>query len=210
MSEVLNFLTFRMDRGRGTRKYTEIGDVVSNPGPTKKGYLSPKYVLYPLEIVLQLEQRCSLSKMQIMVHKEFVPSAMTVAFGDFPQGRGISLKNATFGESFGKVTFDNPDEAEKPHAREMKVIEFSGTQPVLAAFIKLKFTANYPTKNNKFNQVGIVAICLIGRPYDFEDVESNGNAVYDLTMSAYIDEEIMDHILRVYETFNSINLSHFL
>ncbi len=197
MCEPLPFITFCLETGK---KAKEIGDLISRPTPTKAGFLSAKYGLFPLDLILQLNKVSYLTKLQLMAHKEFVSKSVKIFFGNVPGGKAISQRNATFtNEPVGTIEFENPDAVDRPNARELKTVEVGEDEPI--SFVKLRLSANYPTKNNKYNQVGIVGIKLFGRPVDqSEEEEDNlpyGNIGHDLVTLVYIDREIVDFIQKV-------------
>ncbi len=192
MCEPLDYITFSLESGKKAVK--EIGSVISRPRPDKPGFVSDRYCLYPFDLLLQLNRVSVVSKIQIMINKDFVPKTIKIYFGEVPPGKAISQRNAIFAdEPAGVIDLEEPDTTLA--AREMKNLEVNGDQwPV--AFVKLRLSANHPSKYNKYNQVGIVGVAIFGKVLN-DGEESYGNLGHDLVTLAYIDPEIVDVIQRV-------------
>ncbi|KAK8741396.1 hypothetical protein OTU49_002199 [Cherax quadricarinatus] len=168
-------------------------------GPGVKGWLSARFCLYPQELIFQLRERCHLSKVQILVHQHLIPEKVELHIGDVMPGKEIALFNAKFA-LLGYVSLSD-NEHSQFKARELKsvTVECTGT------FLKLLLHKNHLNRNNLFNQVGLVAINVLGN-----EVEANNNSVspdgdggqvpagdpqavplyHDLAFAMYVDTQV--------------------
>ncbi|XP_061197353.1 centrosomal protein of 104 kDa-like isoform X1 [Saccostrea echinata] len=136
--------------------------------PLTKGWQSSRYCLYPQDIVLQLEHRSRLRKIQILSHQYLIATKIEFFVGDVPDEQTQDLENARY-TRLGYVSLsDNEKTGYK--ARELKSVHVDA----IGLFLKLNIHKNHINKYNLYNQVGIIAINVIGdeikqRPTDITD-----------------------------------------
>ncbi|CAG2208797.1 CEP104 [Mytilus edulis] len=128
-----------------------------------------QYCLYPQDIVLQLDQRCRLRKIQILSHQYLIATKIEFFVGDVPEDMSPNLENARY-TRLGYVSLsDNEKTGFK--ARELKSVHVDA----VGLYLKLNIHKNHINKYNIYNQVGIIAINVIGEtlkgPSDFMDPE---------------------------------------
>ncbi|KAG0410751.1 hypothetical protein HPB47_012127, partial [Ixodes persulcatus] len=63
-------------------------------GPTVKGWLSKKYSTYPQEIVIQLETKCRICRIQILSHQYCIATTIDIYVGNVPKGLEVAPYNA--------------------------------------------------------------------------------------------------------------------
>ncbi|XP_076086255.1 centrosomal protein of 104 kDa-like isoform X1 [Mytilus galloprovincialis] len=137
--------------------------------PLTKGWQASRYCLYPQDIVLQLDQRCRLRKIQILSHQYLIATKIEFFVGDVPEDMSPNLENARY-TRLGYVSLsDNEKTGFK--ARELKSVHVDA----VGLYLKLNIHKNHINKYNIYNQVGIIAINVIGEtlkgPADFMDPE---------------------------------------
>ncbi|XP_052081359.1 centrosomal protein of 104 kDa-like isoform X5 [Mytilus californianus] len=137
--------------------------------PLTKGWQASRYCLYPQDIVLQLDQRCRLRKIQILSHQYLIATKIEFFVGDVPEDMSPNLENARY-TRLGYVSLsDNEKTGFK--ARELKSVHVDA----VGLYLKLNIHKNHINKYNIYNQVGIIAINVIGEtlkgPSDFMDPE---------------------------------------
>ncbi|RUS82487.1 hypothetical protein EGW08_009750, partial [Elysia chlorotica] len=140
---------------------------LNHHSPLTKGWQCARFCLYPQDIVLQLEQRSRLRKIQILSHQFLVPTKIEFFVGDIPDGTPLTLNNARYAR-LGYVSLsDNEKTGFK--ARELKSVHVDA----VGHFLKLNIHKNHVNKHNLYNQVGIIAINIIGdelrKPYDLSE-----------------------------------------
>ncbi|XP_050305639.1 centrosomal protein of 104 kDa isoform X2 [Anthonomus grandis grandis] len=127
---------------------------LNSHGPTVKGWQSGKNCEYPQEIILQLERKCVLEKIQILAHQFMIPSKM-----EFYSSNHLSTDPKTIKwEYIGYVTLSN-NESTEFKSRELKYANVPKTE---ASMIKLNLCENHKNNLNAYNQVSIIAINIIG------------------------------------------------
>ncbi|KAL1440468.1 hypothetical protein MTO96_009501 [Rhipicephalus appendiculatus] len=125
-------------------------------GPTVKGWLSKKYSTYPQEIVIQLETKCRICRIQILSHQYCIATTIDIYVGNVPKGLDVALYNARW-THLGEVSLaDNLHSEYK--SRELKSVLVDA----IGDFVKFLIHANHVNKYNVYNQVGIVALNVIG------------------------------------------------
>ncbi|CAG5136224.1 unnamed protein product, partial [Candidula unifasciata] len=137
--------------------------------PLTKGWQSARFCLYPQDIVLQLEERSRLRKIQILSHQHLISTKIEFFVGDVPDGTALTLENVRYAR-LGYVSLsDNEKTGFK--ARELKSVHVDA----VGNFLKLNIHKNHVNKHNMYNQVGIIAINVIGseirRSYELTDPE---------------------------------------
>lgn len=124
--------------------------------PLTKGWQSARYCLYPQDIVIQLEKRARLRKIQVLSHQFLIATRIEFFVGDVPDGLPVVLDNARY-TRLGYVSLsDNEKTGFK--ARELKSVQVDA----VGVFLKLNIHKNHINKYNLYNQVGLVAVNVIG------------------------------------------------
>ncbi|XP_078338788.1 centrosomal protein of 104 kDa-like isoform X2 [Crassostrea virginica] len=135
--------------------------------PLTKGWQASRYCLYPQDIVIQLENRSRLRKIQILSHQYLIATKIEFFVGDIPDEQSQDIENARY-TRLGYVSLsDNEKTGYK--ARELKSVHVDA----IGLYLKLNIHKNHINKYNIYNQVGIIAINVIGdeirRPTDLTD-----------------------------------------
>ena len=127
-------------------------DELNVHSPNTRGWQSAKFSEYPQEIGLALDGgEARFTQVQILSHQSKIASKIEIYIGS-----GSSYQSAQF-KRLGYLSLDN-NERSQYQARELKTvyIDYSG------AYVRLIIHRNYVNKQNLFNQVGIVAVNLLG------------------------------------------------
>lgn len=129
---------------------------LNSHAPTVKGWQSSRFCPYPQEIIIQLEFKARITKIQLLSHHYLIASKIELNAGDIPKGMLESPSNIKWRYLGEVILLDNSRTEYK--ARELKsiIVEVPGS------FIKFVLHQNYVNKLNLCNQVGIVAINVIG------------------------------------------------
>lgn len=141
--------------------------------PLTKGWQSARYCLYPQDIIINLEKRSRIRKIQVLAHQHLIPTKIEFFVGDVPDGMPVVLDNARY-TRLGYVSLsDNEKTGFK--ARELKSVQVDA----VGCFLKLNIHKNHINKHNLYNQVGMVAVNVIGdevrRPLeDVDDLDIYG------------------------------------
>ncbi|XP_035829419.1 centrosomal protein of 104 kDa [Aplysia californica] len=140
---------------------------LNHHSPLTKGWQSARFCLFPQDIVIQLESRARLRKIQVLSHQYLVPTKIEFFVGDVPDGSLLSLDSARYAR-LGYVSLsDNEKTGFK--ARELKSVHVDA----VGHYLKLNIHKNHVNKHNLYNQVGLIAINVIGdelhKPFDIVD-----------------------------------------
>ncbi|XP_066262191.1 centrosomal protein of 104 kDa isoform X2 [Euwallacea similis] len=141
---------------------------LNSHGPTVRGWRSEKNCGYPQEIVLQLEKRCVLDKIQILAHQYMIRTFHRETFSN-EESNTISDIGDVSWEYIGYVTLTS-NESTEFKSRELK----SANVPKMeASFVKLSLFKNHIIPLNVFNQVSVIAFNVIGNDLDHQQHISN-------------------------------------
>lgn len=112
--------------------------------------------MYPQDIVLQLSCRSKIRKIQILSHQHLISSKIEIFIGDVDGKTPVDLKNVRY-IRLGYISLSN-NQKTNFRARELKSVQVDAA----GHFLKLHLHKNYINKHNLYNQIGIVAINVIG------------------------------------------------
>jgi len=159
-------LRFKVIHASGQDDVCRAGEL-NHHSPTTRGWQSARFCLFPQDIVIQLETRSRLRKIQILSHQYLVPTKIEFFVGDVPDGSHLSLESARYAR-LGYVSLsDNEKTGFK--ARELKSVHVDAK----GHYLKLNIHKNHVNKHNLYNQVGVIAINVIGdemnKPYNLDD-----------------------------------------
>ncbi|KAG5188043.1 hypothetical protein JKP88DRAFT_269553 [Tribonema minus] len=121
--------------------------------PHTKGWQSPQFCDYPQELGVALEGTCRLAQVQILSHQSKIATQIELFIG-----RGSDYEAAQW-RRLGYLSL-NSNERSKYMARELKSVYIDAT----GDFLRLMVHRCYINELNLFNQVGIVALNLLGDP----------------------------------------------
>eukprot|EP01038_Epipyxis_sp_PR26KG_P015610 gene15610-21093_t len=137
-------------------------DQLNSVKPNTRGWQSVRYCTYPQEIGFEfLDGEIQLKQIQLLSHEYKISSKVEIFIGT-----GSHYDSAKF-KRLGYLSL-NSNERSSYQARELKTVyvDYSGT------FIKFVANENFTNKQNIYNQVGIVAISLMGDIKIKDDVEA--------------------------------------
>ncbi|XP_015519363.2 centrosomal protein of 104 kDa [Neodiprion lecontei] len=167
-------------------------------GPTVRGWQSGRRCGYPQELVLRLHGPTKLSRIQVLAHQYLIPEKLEIWTSQETNGT-----NSTDFNYLGYITLsDNASTLYK--SRELKSVALPETD---AATLKLKLHKPHKNAHNVHEQVGLIAINILGEPYG-QEYCGQGDAPYnphytspydDLAFEMYVDREVAK-IIRQMET----------
>jgi len=121
--------------------------------PHTRGWQSPRFCEYPQELGLALAQPARVTQVQLLSHQSKIATRIELFVGD-----GQSYDTATW-KRLGYLSLADNSRSEY-QARELKSVYIDSP----GSFLKLLVHTCYVNKHNIFNQVGIVAVNLLGEP----------------------------------------------
>ncbi|KAI3387338.1 hypothetical protein SNEBB_003860 [Seison nebaliae] len=124
-------------------------------GPLVIGWQSEKFCSYPQTLILMLKDRCTINGIQILSHQYLISSKIEVFVGDSTT-QIETAKTARYSR-LGYVELSS-NQRTNYEARELKSIHMHST----GFMIKLVIHKNYSNRYNVYNQVGVVAISILG------------------------------------------------
>eukprot|EP00798_Chlamydomonas_sp_ICE-L_P023111 gene23111-30312_t len=121
--------------------------------PATKGWSSPRFCQYPQELGFKLEAVSKIHQIQILSHEYMIPSKAEVWVSE---DSSQDYQRASF-QRLGFLAFET-NERSYFEARELKSVNIKTT----AYYVKLIVQKCHINKVNIYNQVGIIALNLIG------------------------------------------------
>jgi len=150
-----------MSRGPGKLRFSVLSCTGEDPdyparellyhSPQTRGWQCPRFCKFPQEITLQLESPSQIQQIQILSHEYKIATKLELYVGN-DSGRAPMRR-------LGHLSFDS-NERSGHQARELKSVHVNTT----ATVFKLVVQRCHINKLNIYNQVGIVALNLIGEP----------------------------------------------
>eukprot|EP00793_Prasinoderma_coloniale_P006729 PRCOL_00001559-RA len=125
------------------------------------GWQTPRYSSFPQEVVLQLEGASAVSRVQVLSHEFKIARRVELYAGMPPPGAppgDLSMSTLEW-KRLGYFSFDS-NERSRFEARELKSVYLNTT----AAALKLVVHAPLTNNLNVYNQIGVVAVNVHGRP----------------------------------------------
>ncbi|GFY44879.1 centrosomal protein of 104 kDa [Trichonephila inaurata madagascariensis] len=172
---------------------------LNNQRPVAKGWMSSKFCSYPQVVIMRLETRARLCKFQVLSHPFSITSKMELHVGDVKKALPEVLQNVSW-EKQGEICFSE-NYLTDYKARELR----SARLDIIAKFIKLVMHQNHVNKFNLCNQVGIIAVNLLGEPImdggsiktkyltddlGFSNRAKNVTMLDELPFNMYVDVEV--------------------
>ena len=123
-----------------------------NPGPGCKGWRSQEYCIYPQELVLRLEQRSVVERIQFLVHNTMIPSSTEIHLGDTtdPNDDAPDVRKAMFME-VGRVEW-NDNKENRFKGRQLQTVELAAGAAMKVNFVKFIIKKNHINRYNEYNQ----------------------------------------------------------
>jgi centrosomal protein CEP104 len=129
--------------------------------PNTKGWMSTRFCSFPQELGFALlDGESKITQIQLLSHQNKISSKVEIFIG-----KGATYETASF-KRLGYMSLDS-NERSNYQARELKTVFIDH----VGSFLRLVINENHKNKHNTFNQVGIVAVSLLGVP--LLDGESN-------------------------------------
>ncbi|KAG8183807.1 hypothetical protein JTE90_027733 [Oedothorax gibbosus] len=172
---------------------------LNNQRPVAKGWMSPKFCSYPQVIIIRLETRARLCKFQLLSHPFSITSKLELHVGDVKKSLPELLQNVSW-EKQGEIFLsDNSNTGYS--ARELR----SARVDIIAKFVKLILHQNHVNQLNLCNQVGLIAVNLLGEAvleggsfkakyltdqHAFYNHAKNVTELEELPFNMYVDTEV--------------------
>ncbi|XP_077469746.1 centrosomal protein of 104 kDa isoform X2 [Stigmatopora argus] len=126
--------------------------------PNVSGWRSSRSCSYPQQITLQLVERTRVKKLQLLAHHYLIPAKVEFYIGDGPSDPRSS---AIVGQlhRLGYVSLSD-NEKTGFRTRELKSVHVDA----IGTYLRIAFHRNYANRHNRYNQVALVAINVLGEP----------------------------------------------
>ena len=135
--------------------------------PSTRGWQSVRFCTYPQELGFELlDGETQISQLQLLSHQSKISSKVEIFIG-----AGSSYKTANF-TRLGYLSLDS-NERSSFSARELKTVYIDN---MFGSFVKLIINQPHTNKQNIYNQVGIIAVSLMG--HSEHDAAPKGPAKY--------------------------------
>ncbi|XP_014241905.1 centrosomal protein of 104 kDa [Cimex lectularius] len=151
-------------------------------GPTVRGWQSQKDPSYPQDLILKLEKPVFLTQVQILAHQFMIPDRIELWSSSSSSESPIS--SLPFDYLGYVILGDNRSSSHK--SRELKSVTIPPSS-AKSSHIKLTLLSNHENELNVHNQVGLVAVQILG-----EDKEEATEASIfdDLSFDMYVDRDV--------------------
>jgi hypothetical protein len=168
--------------------------------PTTKGWQSVRFCSYTQELGFQfVDGESHVTQIQLLSHQCKIPSKVEIYVG-----KGSSYSTASF-KRLGYLSLDS-NERSNYQARELKTVFVDA----MGSYLKLLIFENYVNKHNSYNQVGVVAISLLGldddskRPVgggrgEKDSAKGYNNPYNDLTVDINLDPQTANKLRQLAE-----------
>uniref|UniRef100_A0A3P9JS90 Centrosomal protein of 104 kDa n=1 Tax=Oryzias latipes TaxID=8090 RepID=A0A3P9JS90_ORYLA len=161
--------------------------------PTVTGWRSSRLCSFPQHILLQLEGRSRVRKLQLLAHQYLIPTKVEFHVGDVgPEDGSSELQLRRLG-------FVSLSDNEKTgfQARELKSVHVDA----VGTFLKVSLYRNHVNRLNHYSQISLVAINVVGESLDavgwMVSVACEAmSPLDDLAFDMYQDPEVA-HIIRM-------------
>ncbi|CAH0552097.1 unnamed protein product [Brassicogethes aeneus] len=170
-------------------------------GPCVKGWQSAKNCEYPQEIVIKLHRKCFLDCVQILAHQHLIPTQADLYYTNDDINSSDDVTNINW-EYVGYILLSDNVTANF-NSRELKSANVPAHK---ATFVKLVLYENHKNEFNKYNQVSLIAINILGMELEHrrlsssESTEEKLNAILnnpeytspydDLYFIMYVDTDV--------------------
>ncbi|XP_071482021.1 centrosomal protein of 104 kDa-like [Diadema antillarum] len=136
--------------------------------PLVKGWVGGRFCLFPQEIVLRMQEKTRIRKLQLLAHQFLIPTKIEFFIGSLPPDHISSLS----GQRYKRLGFVTLSENSKTgfKARELKSVHVDA----IGKYLRLVIYKNHVNKYNMYNQVGLVAVNIIGDEVDNENNVKKG------------------------------------
>jgi centrosomal protein CEP104 len=120
---------------------------IAKHGPFNTGWQSERFCTFPQQMILKLSEKTRVFKIQLLIHHFKIPTKVEIA---------ISNTQDQF-ERLGYVSLgDNSKNAYR--ARELKTVHLD----TYCTYLQLSFHRCFVNSLNLYNQVGLVAVNILG------------------------------------------------
>ncbi|TGZ59084.1 hypothetical protein CRM22_009262 [Opisthorchis felineus] len=171
--------------------------------PATRGWVSSRFCPFPQKLVLSLERHAHLRKIQVLCHQYMIPTRVEFFVGTPLECDVNHFRTARY-VRLGYVSLSD-NESTEFKARELKSVHLD----TCGSYIQLLLHRNYPNRYNVYNQVGIIAVNLIGSfTGDSSEIDPEAFNMHayrydfippteDLAFDIYQDPEVADIIRRL-------------
>ncbi|XP_076374958.1 centrosomal protein of 104 kDa isoform X1 [Megalopta genalis] len=158
-------------------------------GPTVRGWQSSRRCAYPQELILRLHGPTKLTRIQVLAHQYLIPEKLEI-WTSVEENASVTTEFSYL----GYITLsDNASTMYK--SRELKSVALPETE---AVSLKLRLHKPHSNAHNVYQQVGLIAINILGEPYG-QELSGQGDAPYnphytspydDLAFEMYVDRDV--------------------
>lgn len=130
-----------------------------------RGYMSKRMCNYPQDLVIEFEEgMCQFSQVQILSHEFAIASRIEVFTSTSPTFKGAEFQR------LGYLSLSTNQESNYK-ARELKSVYINGQ----ARFMKFSLQQNYVNNQNMYQQVGVIAVNVLGEGLRNNNTLDQGN-----------------------------------
>ena len=125
------------------------------------------HAAFPQELTLLLDKPSRVTQVQILSHEYKIPQKLELYTGVPPDGEPWLPENCVM-KRLGHLNFDS-NERSGHQERELKSVHINAR----ALMVRLLVHQNHAKALNKKNQVGLIALSLVGEPLTLQSIETD-------------------------------------
>ena len=125
------------------------------------------HAAFPQELTLLLDKPSRVTQLQILSHEYKIPQKLELYTGVPPDGEPWLPENCVM-KRLGHLNFDS-NERSGHQERELKSVHINAR----ALMVCLLVHQNHAKALNKKNQVGLIALSLVGEPLTLQSIETD-------------------------------------
>eukprot|EP01084_Bolivina_argentea_P053062 97421_1 len=123
-----------------------------------KGWQSARFCDFPQDLVIGLDYICEISQIQILSHQSKITSKIEIWVGLDNNKHNYSTYKSINWKRLGYLSLDK-NERSNWKARELKSVYIN----TIANYIKFSLYESHINTINLFNQIGIIALTIMGK-----------------------------------------------
>uniref|UniRef100_H2Z820 Centrosomal protein of 104 kDa n=1 Tax=Ciona savignyi TaxID=51511 RepID=H2Z820_CIOSA len=152
---------------------------LEHQNPTVPGWQTPRFCVYPQELIIRMNERTNVKKLQLLAHQFMIPSKIEFFVG--------TNESADSFKRLGYIYLSN-NEKTGFKSRELKSVHVDAD----GEYLRLVVHKNHMNKFNLYNQVGIMAFNVIGdtlsKRHPLKTIDGGSTNAFNYTNDALINK----------------------
>lgn len=147
--------------------------------PLVRGWQSARFCHWPQEIIFQMDELCRVRKIQLLSHQYKIATKIELFVSKSGPTPSSGICDPSTFVRLGHVSLSDNVENDF-RSRELKSVHIDS----MARFVRLLISKNHVNEHNMYNQVGLVALNLIGDGTGSASAKARGNPLSTQMLTA--------------------------